>query len=562
LKKANGSTKFEYEFVAEHLRLLSSLAYFGSFLLMNWALFVYFVEGLHFEIWSLRIGTAVLSFTIGLVIDKLKPTLATAEWLLTLLGVATVGYGFYITWLHGLQPTWIAGTMLIIVGVLNFLTFVPQTIVFVGFSLLCSLSTFYFPDQQQGMNPWSVVLNFVTALVLGGYSTVQRNRFLRTAVRSETLQTQVLNNMSEGVLLLDALGTVLIFNPKAPELLGLTNEQLLVIKDSSFPGWQLVNENNENLAWKETPAVEVLTSQKVITGVTLQVRVQGAESRWLDFAAVPLFTKDGAHLTGALVTYRDVTALKKALFTIDQQKESLHSTAKLAALGEMSGGIAHEINNPLSVIIGSAEQILRSLAKPAPETLALVQRKTERIVSTADRIRRIVASMKSISRQHDGDRPESVPLKTILDDIVEVSMEALQTQSIALHLRLDPKLTVSCQKDLLAQAILNLINNSRDAIQNLEQRWIEVHGKALADGSVEIRVTDSGPGIPQEIRSKILQPFFTTKDVGKGTGLGLSLVNSAALTHKGRFYLDENDPHTSFVIVLPGQGQSLVPKTG
>jgi signal transduction histidine kinase len=115
------------------------------------------------------------------------------------------------------------------------------------------------------------------------------------------------------------------------------------------------------------------------------------------------------------------------------------------------------------------------------------------------------------------------------------------------------QLIINCCRVQLSQVILNLLGNSFDAIENLEERWVEVRCEKNEQNLI-IKLIDSGNGIPSAIKEKIFQPFFTTKEIGKGTGLGLSLSHSIIKNHQGIFSLDENMKNTCFVITLPLYG--------
>lgn len=109
---------------------------------------------------------------------------------------------------------------------------------------------------------------------------------------------------------------------------------------------------------------------------------------------------------------------------------------------------------------------------------------------------------------------------------------------------------VECRPTQISQAILNLLNNAFDAVENLAEKWVRVSVKDMGV-ALTVAVTDSGKGIPKNIRNKILQPFFTTKEVGKGTGLGLSISRGIVAGHGGQLFIDASAPNTSFVIRLP-----------
>ena len=114
---------------------------------------------------------------------------------------------------------------------------------------------------------------------------------------------------------------------------------------------------------------------------------------------------------------------------------------------------------------------------------------------------------------------------------------------------------IECRSVQMVQILVNLINNSHDAIENLEDRWIRLEAVDYGE-FIELAVVDSGPGIPFEIQQKVMQPFFTTKEVGKGTGLGLSIARGIAQSHKGTLSIDNNCPNTRIVMTLPKSQES------
>jgi two-component system sensor histidine kinase DctS len=224
----------------------------------------------------------------------------------------------------------------------------------------------------------------------------------------------------------------------------------------------------------------------------------------------------------------------------------------LSSLGEMSAGIAHEINNPLAIIMALAQRIKRRALK-APAEFLEIEKDSSQIIKTTERIGKIISSMRSLSRQNEGDLFELVKINEIILEIQEVSLQSLKAKDIEMIVNIDSDLAIFCNRGQMAQALLNLINNARDAVLKSNTRWISLEAKLASENKIEISIADSGNGIPKEIRSKIMQPFFTTKEIGKGTGLGLSLVRSIVISHNGQFNLDELSTNTRFVIQLPGK---------
>lgn len=543
------SNEFSQEFLSSHIKLLRTFSIIGGFLFIGWALTVSYFESAQFEIWPIRILISLLLVLLGLLSKPLKFTLLVMEWSFAVIGFSAIVYAFTVSWNHGLHPTWITGSVLIIVGVLSFLTYLGPTIFIGAGTLALCLATLAYQDTNHLMNPASVFLNFITAVALGSYSSIQRNRFLIEVLRSQAQQNQILTNMSEAVILHDKTGRIIAANPSAPKILGLSSDQMLG-KDNMDPQWKTFNEDGTICTPDRHPSTIAIKTGMSVSNFTMLLQRPDQSKSWLDISAVPIFNNQKSETDGALVTIRDITNLKKALETVESQRQSLFATSKLSALGEMSAGIAHEINNPLAVIMGNTQQLERKLKLGdfVPQDLI---KNTDTILRTTERISKIISSMRSLSRQNDSDDLQKTNLSSIFSEVSEVCQEGVKHSGIDLKFIAKSDVELSCHRGQIGQVILNLINNAKDAIQNLDEKWIQVEGKEFGPNEIEISITDSGSGIPKEIQEKIMQPFFTTKEIGKGTGLGLSLVRSIVLHHQGKFVLDSNSKNTRFVIHLP-----------
>lgn len=246
----------------------------------------------------------------------------------------------------------------------------------------------------------------------------------------------------------------------------------------------------------------------------------------------------------------DSTEEIKTELQMAEARAKMVSSAKMAALGEMSGGIAHEINNPLTVIQARAFQ-LQQMVDSGKMGPAKVKQAAESISRTADKIARIIKSLRSFAREGTYDPFEVVPVKQIIEETLEFCRTRFYNHGVEVEVSpIDPDLEIECRLIQIEQVLLNLLNNSFDAIQDLENRWIQISVKEDVD-CIEVSVSDSGPGIPEEVADQIMLPFFTTKEVGKGTGLGLSISAGIVKSHKGELTLKRGAPNTTFVIKLP-----------
>ncbi len=240
----------------------------------------------------------------------------------------------------------------------------------------------------------------------------------------------------------------------------------------------------------------------------------------------------------------------KSMQELDDRKKSAIQTAKLTSLGEMASGIAHEINNPLAVISTRATQMRRQIERGQYDPEAF-KASLLRINQTVDRIAKIIRGLKSFSRNAEQDAFDAVQLKSIVENTLELCNEKFRHQRVLLKVDTVPEAVLYCREAQLVQVLLNLLSNAYDAVERLEDRWTHVSFSIDQNEILSIMVTDSGEGIPEKIAQDIMQPFFSTKEVGKGTGLGLSISKGIIEDHKGNFYLDQKSKNTRFVIELP-----------
>jgi C4-dicarboxylate-specific signal transduction histidine kinase len=173
-----------------------------------------------------------------------------------------------------------------------------------------------------------------------------------------------------------------------------------------------------------------------------------------------------------------------------------------------------------------------------------------RIDQTALRIARIVRGLKAFSRESAKDPKEVIKISSVINDALDLCGEKLKYHAIDVRLKELGDIEIACRPTQISQVLVNLLGNSFDAIQNLNEKWIEIKVEKYGT-MLSISVTDSGRGIPADVAQKIMHPFFTTKEVGKGTGLGLSISKGLIEDHGGRFFLDSTSPNTRFVIELP-----------
>ncbi len=237
---------------------------------------------------------------------------------------------------------------------------------------------------------------------------------------------------------------------------------------------------------------------------------------------------------------------------VKEQTAQLLNTAKMSALGAMAGGVAHEINTPLAIIGMQAEQMEECIKEGEINTLEFLDA-VGVIKNTVDRIATIVSGLKFFARGGATAAPQTISISRLIEETLSFCGERFSNHGIQLEVvknKAYETANIECRAVEISQVLLNLLNNSYDAVESLQEKWVRIEA-AESGEYVVISVTDSGGGIPRAIQDQIMQPFFTTKEIGKGTGLGLSISNGILGAHQGKIYVDNDCPNTKIMIVVP-----------
>jgi two-component system NtrC family sensor kinase len=375
------------------------------------------------------------------------------------------------------------------------------------------------------------LLQFVSSQI--GLS-IERKRGEDSLRESEERYRRHFENVSDVVFSIDPEFRILNVSPSVQKVLGYTPEELM---HRNFQDIHLLTPNSFQQARSDIG--RILAGEQIAASVYELVAKDG-KTVIGEISAAPL-TRDGT-ITAIIAIARDITDRRHL-------QEQLLQSEKMSALGQLISGVAHELNNPMTGVLGFSQLLLSSSEVPekAKQTL-------EKIYQEAERARKIVQNLLTFARQRKPEK-RTVHINDILNRTIDFRAYEMKVSNIEVVRNFDPHLpTLWADEHQLQQVFMNIIMNA-------EQAMLEAHGKGRLEihthgdrkrKSIRITVSDDGPGISDQDLSKIFDPFFTTKPVGRGTGLGLSISFSIIEEHGGQIRAESKHGHgATFIVEFP-----------
>ena len=254
-------------------------------------------------------------------------------------------------------------------------------------------------------------------------------------------------------------------------------------------------------------------------------------------------------------TVRDhaVVLAEKISADLEKHRSAIFHSSKMSTLGHMAAGVAHEINNPLTIIAGYAFQCLDEMRRGDTAANRPHVERLERITETVMRISKIIRGLQAFSRPGERLPRKRLALSQIVATVRDLCTTKFAREGISLRIGAAPDVEIEAVPVQIEQVLMNLLTNAYDAVCALEERWVEMTFERLGD-RLAIVVTDSGTGLPTEIQARIAEPFFTTKPMGQGMGLGLSICRTLVENHGGKLRYRGGSGRTCFEIELPIAG--------
>ncbi len=363
-----------------------------------------------------------------------------------------------------------------------------------------------------------------------------RKQLERKLEASEKKYQSIFNAIPNPVFILDQESLDLVdCNPSAESVYGFSKTEIL---KKSFRDFFIPEEQDKMAARIKTcPVINRVRQIK-----------EGNRTMHADIWVSPL---EYDHQSVWLVITSDITQ------RLETERELIQA-GKMATLGEMSTGIAHELNQPLSVIKTASDFILKKLNQSAPIEASILHTLLTKINGNVDRASKIIDHMRHFARKSDINF-ENVQVNDILKRAYDIFSQQLKVRGIEVVWCLTEDLPmITADPSRIEQVFINLLVNARDAIEEKSrQTGSRIDGEKIfietqaANRQVIVKLRDTGIGVPEEIREKIFEPFFTTKDVGKGTGLGLSISYGIVKECKGHIQMVSDRNGTTFILRFP-----------
>ena len=362
----------------------------------------------------------------------------------------------------------------------------------------------------------------------------------------------IVDRALDAIVVIDETGAVIDFNPSAVSIFGYSKEEALGCQIGD-----LIIPTHLRAAHDRGMKAYLHSGESRILGRRLEMEARRADGTLMPIELTITEVRLGPRRLFA-AHLRDLTPARDAAMEIERQREALHQKDKLAALGSLLAGVAHELNNPLSIVLGQAMMLGEALGGPGSESVARgdLAHRSARIEVAAQRCARIVRGFLDMARKRQHKR-RAVHLADLVEGALDLLRYTLTSSGIVVETDLPAALPLLwLDGDQIHQVIVNLLINAQQALQDWPDGQRRIRISAVHDPDervVRLRIADSGPGIDPAIRSRIFDPYFTTKPQGFGTGIGLAVCRGLATSHDGA--LDLDDAHDQggacFVLCLP-----------
>ncbi|MGE3781458.1 MAG: nitrogen regulation protein NR(II) [Alphaproteobacteria bacterium] len=378
---------------------------------------------------------------------------------------------------------------------------------------------------------------------------MDRDRQTERATAAEQRFRLVVEAAPSGMIMVDRAGTIVMVNAQAEEMFGYSRDELLGQSiETLVPRRYRIHHAGLREAFHGAPQARPMGA-----GRELFARKKGGGEFPVEIGLTPIETGEGMMVLSAIVDITERRAAEAALRESERRLQELHAellhVSRLSAMGQMAAMVAHELNQPLTAISNYMEAATALLDRGGEVPLGRLRVAMSRAGEQALRAGQIIKRLRGfVSRRDSEKRIEAV--SPMVKEAAELAL--LGTRQSGVGIRVEDNLEdamVLADKIQIQQVLLNLLRNAAEAVAGQEHREVALVAERL-DGMIRISVIDNGPGIPEEIKSRLFQPFVSTKMTGMG--IGLSICHDIVAAHDGRLWAEANpEGGTIFRLTLP-----------
>lgn len=425
---------------------------------------------------------------------------------------------------------------------------------------LVALGSYEIVDQPAEITPYGIIIGLCLTLLFSHWlvwyrlivPTSQRLqsslKTLQTLRDNDALKSDIIDSVRDAIIVVDENARIVEASASARRIFAQQDNQLLgcdLISTIIPLKSQIAYSNYLKPYLQPANAATPAACACPVEFDAVRAHKQAVfPAEWM-FHPITLADK---HLVAIHV--RDLSRSRHIETELVRQQEALYQAEKMSALGSLLSGVAHELNNPLSVVVG------RAIMLEAEATSPQISSGIHKIREAAERCARVVKTFISMAKQSDSELGW-VQCNDVIESVIEVTDQGLHNHNVELTLELAPDLPAMWADGAqLSQVLMNLIVNAQQALQEFDgpRRLAVITHFEQDTNTILIEVKDNGPGIPKELHSRVFEPFYTTKGTGVGMGVGLSVSFSIVQSHRGSITLQDNQTTESgahFVIRLP-----------
>jgi two-component system, NtrC family, sensor kinase len=327
----------------------------------------------------------------------------------------------------------------------------------------------------------------------------------QSLVLEQAKLSTIVENVADGLFVIDTARTLLSFNKSAERITGYSRQEVLGMKCGTL--------FNHSLCQQACP---LLKSDKILTNMETDLVTKDGRKLLISISYASLYDMDGK-FSGSVQTFRDITEMKK-------RQDFLRQTEKLAVVGQLASGVAHEINNPIGNILGYAQLLAEESPAKKPK------QRIDVIIEQARKCKDIVNGLLDYARSSGSD-PSEIDLNQIVQKVITLLEYQSEKKNILIKKQMSSLPLIYADGKKIEQVVFNLVLNAIQAIENSGEIHIQT---GLDQEEIFLFIADDGSGIQEDIQNRIFDPFFTTKPVGEGTGLGLSICTGIVSELNGR----------------------------